>query len=135
MQPAEIKKLLLEIKTETHLTQKQIAERIGTGRTFLSDIASGRSSLSPEMLDKLLALLPCDISRKYKTISDEAPTNHGGKNSQVIKNNSGTTINGDNAVVHPQEGCAVFQRMQNQIDELIAQNGKLLNIIDRLTSK
>ncbi|MBQ6286257.1 MAG: hypothetical protein IJK73_01200 [Bacteroidales bacterium] len=56
-----------------------------------------------------------------------------GKNAQVIGNNSGTTINGDGAVVNPKEGGEMYRRMQDQIDELLHQNGKLLNIIDRLT--
>ncbi|MBR5043048.1 MAG: helix-turn-helix transcriptional regulator [Bacteroidales bacterium] len=133
MQSSEIKKLLLDIKTETGLTQAQIAEQIGSGRTYISDLASGRASISPEMLNRLLAFLPSDKSRKYRKSEDNPDS--GNKNSQVIENNSGTAINGDNAVVHPQMGYVSFQWMQDQINELRVQNGKLLDMIDRLTSK
>lgn len=55
------------------------------------------------------------------------------KNSQYIGNNHGTTINGDGVVVKPSECCMEIQRLHERIDELMEQNGKLLNIIDRLT--
>lgn len=55
------------------------------------------------------------------------------KNSQYIGNNHGTTINGDGTVVKPSECCMEIKRLHERIDELLAQNGKLLNIIDRLT--
>ena len=62
-QNTALKRILLEIKQETGMTQDQIAKQIGTGRTYLSDVANGRAILTNELRDKLLALLPYDKSR------------------------------------------------------------------------
>lgn len=62
-QNTELKRLLLEIKQETGMTQDQIARQIGTGRTYLSDVANGRVILTSELREKLISLLPYDKSR------------------------------------------------------------------------
>lgn len=59
----DVKKLLLEIKQETGMNQSQIAEAIGTGRSYLSDISGGRVPLTQDLRDKLLSLLPADKCR------------------------------------------------------------------------
>ena len=113
----EFKDLINRIKFEYGLTQKEIAEKLGVNGSYISEVISGKYPFS----DSLKENIRSNFFRNEVRMRD-----HG--NSQIIHNNSGTAINGG-------DEKTVVDRMQDQIDSLLAQNDKLLTIIENLTKK
>ena len=99
------------------------------------DLKSGKvQGISPKLLESIKANLP-EIDSGWLVTGKGDMLVSSGKNSQVIGSNKGTAINGDGAIVSSPEQNKIIKRMQDQIDELLAQNGKLLNIVEQLTLK
>lgn len=112
----------------------------GIGQTKFEEIAKISRGLVNNMGESLSQKTQDKISKSFPELNMEWLTRGEGemmlsntKNATFIEKNHGTAINGDGVVVHPSECCLTIQKLQNRIDELLAQNGKLLNIIDRLT--
>lgn len=114
--------------------QTELVSILEISKGYVSQLVNGAREPSEMIVSKLVNYFP-DINEQWLFTGEGDMLKSQPKNSQVIENNNGTAINGDGAVVHPSGDCISIQRMQNQIDELLAQNGKLLDIIDRLTSK
>ena len=129
----EISKDLTDFFRSQGITQDEIAAQLGVTQQYVSGLLSGKKAFGKKQANRfseLWGISPSWLLTGEGDMMVNAPKNH-----QVIGNNNGTAINGDGAVLQPQEGSAIIQRMQDQIDELLSQNRTLLNIVDRLTSK
>lgn len=116
------------------VTQEEIASKFEVSQQYISALLSGKKAFGKKQAQKFYELY--GISPSWLLTGEGSMISPTGNNAQVIGYNTGTAINGNGAVVNPKsEKEDTIARMQNQIDELISQNGKLLNIIDRLTSK
>lgn len=114
-----------------HLNDNKVTVQLGLSNGVIGKSRKEGRDLSDRVIEQILNFYT-DLSREWLLygVGDMlSPTG----NTQVIENNTGTAINGDGTVVHPAGDSRTIERMQNQIDELLAQNGKLLVIIDRLT--
>ena len=114
------------------VTQEAIAAQLGVTQQYISGLLSGKKPFGKKQAQRFAELW--GISPSW-LLTGEGEMMSSTGNTQVIENNNGTAINGDGTVVHPAGDSRTIERMQNQIDELLAQNGKLLVIIDRLTQK
>jgi len=112
--------------------QAELVTILEVSKGYVSQLVNGTREPSEAVVSKLVNYFP-EINAHWLFTGEGEMLNTQPKNSQVIGNNSGTAINGDGTVVHPAGDSRTIERMQNQIDELLAQNGKLLVIIDRLT--
>ena len=129
----EISKDLTDFFRSQGITQDEIAAQLGVTQQYVSGLLSGKKAFGKKQANRfseLWGISPSWLLTGEGDMMVNAPKNH-----QVIGNNNGTAINGDGAVLQPQEGSAIIQRMQDQIDELLSQNRTLLNIVDRQTSK
>ena len=117
-----------------HLNDNKVTVQLGLSNGVIGKSRKEGRDLSDRVIEQILNFYT-DLNREWLLYGDGEMLSPNSGNSQIIENNNGTAINGDGAVVHPSGDCISIQRMQNQIDELLAQNGKLLDIIDRLTSK
>lgn len=116
-----------------HLNDNKVTIQLGLSNGVIGKSRKEGRDLSDRVIEQILKFYT-DLSEEWlKTGAGEMLLLNTGKNAQVIGSNSGTTINGDGAVVHPQERSETVRRMQDQIDELLSQNRTLLNIVDRLT--
>lgn len=115
------------------ITQEVIAAQLGVTQQYISGLLSGKKPFGKKQAQRFAELW--GISPSWLLTGEGEMMISSGNNTQVIENNTGTAINGDGTVVHPAGDSRTIERMQNQIDELLAQNGKLLVIIDRLTQK
>lgn len=113
------------------ITQEVIAAQLGVTQQYISGLLSGKKPFGKKQAQRFAELW--GISPSWLLTGEGEMMISSGNNTQVIENNTGTAINGDGTVVHPAGDSRTIERMQNQIDELLAQNGKLLVIIDRLT--
>lgn len=121
---------------DIYMEHKRLNDNKVTVQLGLSNGVIGKSrkegrDLSDRVIEQILNFYT-DLSREWLLYGEGDMLSPTG-NTQVIENNTGTAINGDGTVVHPAGDSRTIERMQNQIDELLAQNGKLLVIIDRLT--
>lgn len=112
----------------------------GIGQTKFEEIAKISRGLVNNMGESLSQKTQDKISKSFPELNMEWLTRGDGemmlstpKNAQFIEKNHGTAINGDGVVVHPSDCSLEVKRLQDRVDALIEQNGKLLNIIDRLT--
>lgn len=131
MRNARIIDRLDEYMTYKHLNDNKVTVQLGLSNGVIGKSRKEGRDLSDRVIEQILNCYT-DLNRTW-LLTGDGDMIVSGKNAQVIGNNSGTTINGDGAVVNPKEGGEMYRRMQDQIDELLHQNGKLLNIIDRLT--
>lgn len=113
------------------ITQEVIAAQLGVTQQYISGLLSGKKPFGKKQAQRFAELW--GISPSWLLTGEGEMMISSGNNTQVIEHNTGTAINGDGTVVHPAGDSRTIERMQNQIDELLAQNGKLLVIIDRLT--
>lgn len=111
--------------------QAELCTILDVSKGYVSQLVNGAKEPSKLLMSKFTNRFP-EINEKWLLTGEGDMLNNSVKNKQYIEHNSGTAITGDNTVVNPPEVISV-SKMQNQIDELIAQNGKLLDIIDRLT--
>ena len=121
---------------DIYMEHKRLNDNKVTVQLGLSNGVIGKSrkegrDLSDRVIEQILNFYT-DLSREWLLYGEGDMLSPTG-NTQVIEHNTGTAINGDGTVVHPAGDSRTIERMQNQIDELLAQNGKLLVIIDRLT--
>lgn len=116
-----------------HLNDNKVTVQLGLSNGVIGKSRKEGRDLSDRVVEQILNFYT-DLSREWLLYGEGDMLSPTG-NTQVIGNNSGTAINGDGTVVHPAGDSRTIERMQNQIDELLAQNGKLLVIIDRLTQK
>lgn len=116
-----------------HLNDNKVTVQLGLSNGVIGKSRKEGRDLSDRVIEQILNFYT-DLSREWLLYGEGDMLSPTG-NTQVIGNNSGTAINGDGTVVHPAGDSRTIERMQNQIDELLAQNGKLLVIIDRLTQK
>lgn len=116
-----------------HLNDNKVTVQLGLSNGVIGKSRKEGRDLSDRVIEQILNFYT-DLSREWLLYGEGDMLSPTG-NTQVIENNSGTAINGDGTVVHPAGDSRTIERMQNQIDELLAQNGKLLVIIDRLTQK
>ena len=116
-----------------HLNDNKVTVQLGLSNGVIGKSRKEGRDLSDRVIEQILNFYT-DPSREWLLYGEGDMLSPTG-NTQVIENNSGTAINGDGTVVHPAGDSRTIERMQNQIDELLAQNGKLLVIIDRLTQK
>lgn len=58
-----LKNVISEIKYRTNLNQKGISDKIGVGYSYLSDLISGRYSLSEDISDRICKIFP--VNRDY----------------------------------------------------------------------
>ncbi|MBQ3722124.1 MAG: hypothetical protein II851_00260 [Bacteroidales bacterium] len=118
-----------------HLNDNKVTVQLGLSNGVIGKSRKEGRDLSDRVIEQILNFYT-DLNGEWlKTGHGEMLVSIAGKNAQVIKNNNGTTINGDGAHIHSPAPSDVVNRMQDQIDELIHQNGTLLKVIDRLTSK
>lgn len=116
-----------------HLNDNKVTIQLGLSNGVIGKSRKEGRDLSDRVIEQILNFYT-DLSREWLLYGEGDMLSPAG-NTQVIENNTGTAINGDGTVVHPAGDSRTIERMQNQIDELLAQNGKLLVIIDRLTQK
>lgn len=129
-----------------YLDYKGITENRATidcdlSKGLIGQAKSGKSDLGNKAVEKILKFYQ-DLSKVWLLTGEGEMLITSQKNSQVIENNTGTAINGDNATVTPSTSSKEFHTMlemlkikDEQIGELISQNGKLMTIIETLTSK
>lgn len=123
-----IKDRLIIFVNYTNLSISAFEKKCNLSNAYIRNF---KGNLSAGKLEGILKAFP-ELNKDWLLTGCGEMINFSTKNSQIIEHNSGTAITGDNTVVNPPEVISV-SKMQNQIDELIAQNGKLLDIIDRLT--
>ena len=112
-----------------HLTDNKVTIQVGLSNGTIGKSRKENRDLSDRTIEQILQFYT-DLNRDWLLFGEGEMLVSKSKNHQVIGTNSGMAIAGDGAKIGDSE---VLTRMQNQIDELLAQNGKLLNIIDRLT--
>ena len=123
-----------QYKDYKHLTDNKVTVQLGLSNGTIGKSRKENRDLSDAVVEQILNFYT-DLSREWLLYGEGEMLYQAGRNSQVIGNNSGTAINGDGTVVQPKEESESYQKMLNRLDALIEQNGKLLDIIDRLTSK
>lgn len=114
--------------------QAELTERLDLSKGYVSQIVNGKREPSEPVVRKFANLYP-EISGTWLLTGEGDMLVSAPKNHQVIGSNHGTAINGDGAVIQPQNRGDSYERMLNRLDALIEQNGKLLDIVDRLTAK
>lgn len=114
--------------------QAELTARLDLSKGYVSQIVNGKREPSEPVVRKFANLYP-EINETWLLTGEGDMLVSAPKNHQVIGSNHGTAINGDGAVIQPQNRGDSYERMLNRLDALIEQNGKLLDIVDRLTAK
>ncbi len=123
-------------------TQKEFAQMIDMNATNLSSAMNGKEDYLTDKLFQKVHAATDGIFRLEWLLSGEGEMLSTIDNSRTIVNNTGIANNGDNAIVNPPAPSKELDTMLEmlkmkdaQIGELISQNGKLMTIIETLTSK
>lgn len=114
--------------------QAELTAQLDLSKGYVSQIVTGKREPSEQIVRKFANRYP-EINVAWLLTGEGEMVSGFQNNSQTIRNNNGTAINGNGNVVADKEDKAEIQRLKDQVDALISQNGKLLDIIDRLTSK
>ena len=121
------------------ITQEVIASQLGVSQQYVSGLLSGKKPFGKKQAQRFAELW--GISPSW-LLTGEGEMLHCSDNSRTIVNNTGIANNGDNAIVNPPAPSKELDTMLEmlkmkdaQIGELISQNGKLMTIIQSLTSK
>lgn len=114
------------------LSKNKFEQICGLSRRYVSNISK---SIQPDKIEKISLAFPDLDTGWLLTGSGEMLVQSAG-NTQVIGNNNGTAINGgDQKNAQDAEFRAYVFRKDAQVDELLSQNGKLIDIIKELTKK
>ena len=114
--------------------QAELTARLDLSKGYVSQIVTGKREPSEQIVRRFANCYP-EINVAWLLTGEGEMVSGSQNNSQTIRNNSGTAINGNGNVLADKEDKVEIQRLKDQVDALISQNGKLLDIIDRLTSK
>ncbi len=114
--------------------QAELTAQLDLSKGYVSQIVTGKREPSEQIVRRFANLYP-EINVAWLLTGEGEMITGCQNNSQTIRNNHGTAVNGNGNVFADKHDKAEIERLKNEVDALIAQNGKLLNIIDRLTSK
>ncbi len=114
------------------ITQDEIAQQLDVSQSYVSALLTGKKAFGKGQAEKFSKLY--GLSPSWLLTGDGDMLLDSSGNTQVIGTNHGTAVNGGNF----QEGSdaefrAYVFRKDAQVDELLAQNGKLIDIIQSLT--
>lgn len=117
---------------ERGITQDEIAQQLGVSQSYVSALLTGKKAFGKGQADNFARLYGLSPSWLLTGDGDMMVDSTG--NTQAIGTNHGIAVNGGNF----QEGSdaefrAYVFRKDAQVDELLAQNGKLIDIIQELT--
>lgn len=116
----ELKNLLNQIKYEKDLTQAEIAQLVGIGKTYMSDMLNGRVPFTAKMMEKLEKLL------EYNTVI----VNENIDNSN-IGNIDDSKISTDVLKSEITRLNVIITEKENQVSTLINQVTNLTNSLSK----
>lgn len=129
---------LVRFFKEKGITQDDIARKLGVSQSYVSALLTGRKSFGKKQAQRFSEAYGLSPSWLLTGEGDMIISQKTG-NTQVIGTNQGTAINGgdinENAPTSDREFREYVFRKDAQVDELLAQNGKLIDIIRELTQK
>ena len=114
------------------LSKNKFEQICGLSRRYVSNISK---SIQPDKSEKISLAFPELDTGWLLTGSGEMLVPAAGGNTQVIGSNHGTAINVGDQNIQDAEFRAYVFRKDAQVDELLSQNGKLIDIIKELTQK
>ena len=121
---------------EKGITQEEIAMQLGVSQSYVSALLTGKKAFGKKNAKRFSELY--GISPAWLLTGDGEMIVPGSVNTQVIGTNQGTAINGGMIKTKNQENIDFLSyaiRKDAQVDELLSQNGKLIDIIKELTNK
>ena len=124
---------LVRFFKEKGISQDEIAKQLGVSQSYVSGLLTGKKAFGKKQAVRFSELYGLSPSWLL-TGEGEMVAAQASGNTQVIGSNHGTAINGgDQKNTHDAEFRAYVFRKDAQVDELLAQNGKLIDIIQSLT--
>lgn len=116
------------------VTQEEIATQLNVSQSYVSALLGGKKAFGKKNARRFSELY--GISPSWLLTGEGDMLTDGNGNTQAIGTNHGIAVNGGNF----QEGSdaefrAYVFRKDAQVDELLSQNGKLIDIIRELTQK
>lgn len=130
-----VKDRLLIFVNYTSLSVSAFEKKCNLSNAYIRNF---KGNMSADKLEGILKAFP-ELSKEW-LLTGRGEMLAAPDNSRTIVNNTGIANNGDNAILNPPAPSKELDTMlemlkmkDEQIGELISQNGKLMNIIDRLT--